>query len=72
MIDLDPQGNATMGSGIDKRRLEQTVYDVLLESASVAEAPREIREVATKFWVPTANSPARRSRWWRSSGGKSV
>ncbi|SEB24088.1 ParA family protein [Variovorax sp. YR216] len=38
MIDLDPQGNATMGSGIDKRRLETTVYDVLLESASVAEA----------------------------------
>ncbi|MDR6854401.1 AAA family ATPase [Variovorax guangxiensis] len=38
MIDLDPQGNATMGSGIDKRQLESTVYDVLLESASVAEA----------------------------------
>ena len=38
MIDLDPQGNATMGSGIDKRQLEMTVYDVLLESASVAEA----------------------------------
>jgi chromosome partitioning protein len=38
MIDLDPQGNATMGSGIDKRKLETTVYDVLLESASVAEA----------------------------------
>ena len=38
MVDLDPQGNATMGSGIDKRKLELTVYDVLLESASVAEA----------------------------------
>ncbi len=38
MIDLDPQGNATMGSGIDKRQLETTVYDVLLESASIAEA----------------------------------
>ena len=38
MIDLDPQGNATMGSGVDKRKLELTVYDVLLESASVAEA----------------------------------
>ena len=38
MIDLDPQGNATMGSGIDKRKLELTVYDVLLESASIAEA----------------------------------
>ncbi len=38
VVDLDPQGNATMGSGIDKRKLETTVYDVLLESASIAEA----------------------------------
>ena len=38
MIDLDPQGNATMGSGIDKRTLELTIYDVLLENASIAEA----------------------------------
>ena len=37
VVDLDPQGNATMGSGIDKRALQLTVYDVLLESASVAE-----------------------------------
>ncbi|MCX2862458.1 AAA family ATPase [Paucibacter sp. PLA-PC-4] len=38
VVDLDPQGNATMGSGIDKRALELSVYDVLLESASIAEA----------------------------------
>ena len=38
MVDLDPQGNATMGSGIDKRTMELSVYDVLLESAAVAEA----------------------------------
>jgi chromosome partitioning protein len=38
MIDLDPQGNATMGSGVDKRQLALTVYDVLLESATVREA----------------------------------
>ncbi|MFO1267037.1 MAG: AAA family ATPase [Rubrivivax sp.] len=37
-IDLDPQGNATMGSGIDKRALPASVYDVLLESAGIAEA----------------------------------
>lgn len=40
LVDLDPQGNATMGSGIDKRSLELSVYDVLLESASIAEARR--------------------------------
>jgi chromosome partitioning protein len=38
MVDLDPQGNATMGSGADKRQLKLTVYDVLLESASITEA----------------------------------
>ena len=38
MIDLDPQGNATMGSGIDKRKLTHTIYDVLLESATIEEA----------------------------------
>jgi chromosome partitioning protein len=40
VVDLDPQGNATMGSGIDKRALELSIYDVLLESAGVAEARR--------------------------------
>ncbi len=38
LVDLDPQGNATMGSGIDKRELQLSVYDVLLESASITEA----------------------------------
>ena len=38
MVDLDPQGNATMGSGVDKRKLKLSIYDVLLESASVAQA----------------------------------
>jgi chromosome partitioning protein len=38
LVDLDPQGNATMGSNVDKRTLELTVYDVLLESASIEEA----------------------------------
>ena len=38
MVDLDPQGNATMGSGVDKRKLALSIYDVLLESASIAEA----------------------------------
>ncbi len=38
LVDLDPQGNATMGSGIDKRAVTLSVYDVLLESASIAES----------------------------------
>ncbi|HNT39941.1 MAG TPA: AAA family ATPase [Rubrivivax sp.] len=38
VVDLDPQGNATMGSGVDKRALPLSVYDVLLGQASIAEA----------------------------------
>jgi len=53
MIDLDPQGNATMGSGIDKREAELTVYDVLLESASVAEA--RVRAESCGYDVLAAN-----------------
>jgi chromosome partitioning protein len=37
VVDLDPQGNATMGSGVDKRTLTHTIYDVLLEDATIAE-----------------------------------
>ncbi len=40
VVDLDPQGNATMGSGVDKRALDATIYDVLLETATVADARR--------------------------------
>ena len=37
VIDLDPQGNATTGSGIDKRACARTVYHVLLGETSIAE-----------------------------------
>ena len=30
LVDLDPQGNATMGAGVDKAKLESSVYQVLL------------------------------------------
>jgi chromosome partitioning protein len=38
LVDLDPQGNATMGSGIDKRKAPRTVYHVLLGAATLVEA----------------------------------
>ncbi len=37
LVDLDPQGNATMGSGVDKRTLEKSVYHVLVGLAGLAE-----------------------------------
>ncbi|MEH6416278.1 ParA family protein [Pseudomonas sp. CGJS7] len=45
LVDLDPQGNATMGSGVDKRQLEDSVCDVLLgeadAAATIVRAPEE-------------------------------
>jgi chromosome partitioning protein len=38
LIDLDPQGNATTGSGVDKTACERTVYGVLLGEYPLAEA----------------------------------
>ena len=38
LVDLDPQGNATMGSGIDKRSLPRTIYQVLVGLSTVREA----------------------------------
>jgi chromosome partitioning protein len=38
LIDLDPQGNATTGLGIDKERLQLTIYHVLIESRPIEES----------------------------------
>ena len=38
LVDLDPQGNATMGCGVDKRALERSTADVLLGDCNIADA----------------------------------
>lgn len=38
LIDMDPQGNASGGSGVDVAELKATVYQVLLETATIDEA----------------------------------
>jgi cellulose biosynthesis protein BcsQ len=56
LVDLDPQGNATMGSGVDKRSLTATVYQVLLGEKQIADV----------------NWPALKSNWSISSTAKPV
>ncbi len=53
LVDLDPQGNATMGSAIDKSKLTITVYDVLLGTKSVREA--RVFSEAGKYDILPAN-----------------
>ncbi|MEC8443211.1 MAG: ParA family protein [Pseudomonadota bacterium] len=53
LIDLDPQGNATMGCGVDKHELERSMYDVLVANCSAAQARQPAPEC--QFDVLPAN-----------------
>jgi len=37
LVDLDPQGNATMGSGVDKSQIESSTYDILIGNNSLTD-----------------------------------
>jgi chromosome partitioning protein len=43
IVDMDPQGNATSGMGLDRATLEGSAYDVLVEHAAVADV--RVRQV---------------------------
>lgn len=53
LVDLDPQANATMGSGIDKRALNSTIYEVLLGLSTLESVRR--RSEAGAYDVLPAN-----------------
>jgi len=53
LIDIDPQGNATSGLGVNKRELEKSVYDLLINSTPAADLI-----IATSYknlWVLPSN-----------------
>jgi chromosome partitioning protein len=54
LIDLDPQGNATSGLGVDKTRLDHTIYDVIVRGASLQETYQ--RTVIDGLTVVPANT----------------
>ena len=43
LVDIDPQGNATSGAGIDKADVEQCIYDVLVDDVEASEVIRETK-----------------------------
>jgi chromosome partitioning protein len=48
LVDLDPQGNATMGSGVDKHQVERSIYDVLVHRAPVNLVMKDAGEAGFK------------------------
>ena len=52
LVDLDPQGNATSGLGVDRASLTSTVYQVLLEGAPLENAVRPT-EIPALFVLPS-------------------
>ena len=55
LIDIDPQGNATSGSGVDKYDVESTIYEVLVDELPIEKA------IVTTSW-PVLDRPGSRSR----------
>ena len=53
LVDLDPQGNATMGSGVDKRDLGATVYHLLLGTRTIDAV--KVRAASAEYDLIPAN-----------------
>ena len=58
LIDLDPQGNATMGSGVDKHNLERSGYEVLMGECSAADAIIAVEQSGVDVLPGNANLTA--------------
>ena len=54
LIDLDPQGNATMGSGVDKYDVEHTAYDLLVDQMPLEQAA--VHDTAGGYDLIAANA----------------
>jgi chromosome partitioning protein len=70
LVDLDPQGNATMGVGVDKYALTQTLCDVLLEGLDAARAVITVENVGIDLLPSNADLTAAEVELMRSDGGE--
>lgn len=55
LVDLDPQGNATTGCGVDKNDLDKTLCEVFLDGIELEETIQECRFESLNFWAVPAN-----------------
>ena len=53
LIDLDPQGNATTGLGINKNELDKSSYDILINDVSIGDAARATKQ-ETLYLCPSS------------------
>jgi chromosome partitioning protein len=58
IIDIDPQGNATSGLGVQRGEVERSVYDVLVERLPHPAATQAEVHFPTSTWCPP------RATWW--------
>ncbi len=54
LVDLDPQGHATLGVGIDPSRLEQSIYDILLKPETPLQEVIKWTDIKN-LWIAPAN-----------------
>ena len=53
VIDLDPQGNCTSGFGIDKSKMENTVYELMLDECSIKESMTKVENIDNLSLIPS-------------------
>lgn len=53
-IDIDPQGNTTSGLGLDKRKINYSMYDVLTSNVSLSEIIKK-SEIIDNFYIAPSN-----------------
>jgi len=70
LVDLDPQGNATMGVGVDKNALEQTLCDVLLEGLDPRACLQHIENAGIDLLPSNSDLTAAEVELMRSSGAE--
>lgn len=70
LIDIDPQGNATMGNGVDKNELEQTICDVLLQTVDINDCIHHVETVGIDILPANGDLTAAEVELMKTRGGE--
>lgn len=70
LVDLDPQGNATMGVGVDKNALDKTLCDVLLQGVDPRSCLQTIEKVGIDLLPSNSDLTAAEVELMRSNGAE--